>query len=403
MFIIAFLGGMLSILSPCILPVVPFLFARASQSRAAILLTLAGLVMTFCAVASVAVVGSAWVVQANAAGRYIALSVMAVLGLSLLAPRIGAWLTSPFVALGNRLAPAGSAGASPFASVLIGIATGFLWAPCAGPILGIILSGAMLSGPNANTSLLLLAYGLGSAVSLGLVIFTGKRMTRNLRLSLPAIEWLRRGVGALVLLAAVGIATGGTNSLLTGVSSHYANRLEQSVLGSVARVIDRLTPAAMAATEPDISPKGQMPSLEGAVQWLNSPALSAEALRGKVVLVDFWTYDCINCQRTLPYVKQWAERYGKDGLVVIGVHTPEYPFERVIGNVRQQVDQLGITWPVAVDNNYAIWRNFENQYWPAHYLIDANGQVRYSHFGEGAYETQEHVIQKLLAEAKRAR
>lgn len=403
MFIIAFLGGMLSILSPCILPVVPFLFARASQSRAAILLTLAGLVMTFCAVASVAVVGSAWVVQANAAGRYIALSVMAVLGLSLLAPRIGTWLASPFVALGNRLAPAGSAGASPFASVLIGIATGFLWAPCAGPILGIILSGAMLSGPNVNTSLLLLAYGLGSAVSLGLVIFTGKRMTRNLRLSLPAIEWLRRGVGALVLLAAVGIATGGTNSLLTGVSSHYANTLERSVLGSVARVIDRLTPAAMAATEPDISPKGQMPSLDGAVQWLNSPALSAEALRGKVVLVDFWTYDCINCQRTLPYVKQWAERYGKDGLVVIGVHTPEYPFERVIDNVRQQVDQLGITWPVAVDNNYAIWRNFENQYWPAHYLIDANGQVRYSHFGEGAYETQEQVIQKLLAEAKRAR
>ena len=175
------------------------------------------------------------------------------------------------------------------------------------------------------------------------------------------------------------------------------------MLGSVARVMDRLTPAAMAATEPDISPKGQMPSLDGAVQWLNSPALSAEALRGKVVLVDFWTYDCINCQRTLPYVKQWAERYGKDGLVVIGVHTPEYPFERVIGNVRQQVDQLGITWPVAIDNDYRIWRNFENQYWPAHYLIDANGQVRYSHFGEGAYETQEHVIQKLLAETKRAR
>lgn len=398
MFIIAFLGGMLTILSPCILPVVPFLFARLHQSRASIAFTLSGLVITFAAVSSLAVIGSNWVVQANAAGRHIALAVMVVFALSLLAPRLGSWLAKPFVALGNRLAPSSALSASPFTSVLIGVATGLLWAPCAGPILGIILSGAMLSGPSAHTSALLLAYGLGSAVSLGLVMLAGKRMARQMRFSLPALNWVRRGVGCLVLLAALGIAGGGTGSLLAGTSSAFSARIEQGVLRGVSAVVDRFTTAAMAASEPDLSPKGQMPSLAGAVQWLNSAELTPEALRGKVVLVDFWTYDCINCQHTLPYVKQWAERYGKDGLVVIGVHTPEYPFERILANLRQQVAKLGITYPVAVDNDYAVWKSFGNQYWPAHYLIDANGQVRYTHFGEGAYDTQEKAIQTLLAE-----
>lgn len=398
MFIIAFLGGMLTILSPCILPVVPFLFARLHQSRASIVFTLSGLVITFAAVSSLAVVGSNWVVRANAAGRHVALAVMVVFALSLLAPRLGTWLAKPFVALGNRLAPSGPSLASPFTSVLMGVATGLLWAPCAGPILGIILSGAMLGGPSAQTSGLLLAYGLGSAVSLGLVMLAGKRMARHLRFSLPVMAWVRRGVGCLVLLAALGIAGGGTGSVLAGTSSVFSARIEQAVLRSVSAVVDRFTAPAVASSEPDLSPKGQMPSLAGAVQWLNSPELTPDALRGKVVLVDFWTYDCINCQHTLPYVKQWAERYGKDGLVVIGVHTPEYPFERILANVRQQVAQLGITYPVAVDNDYAVWRSFGNQYWPAHYLIDANGQVRYSHFGEGAYDTQEQVIRTLLAE-----
>ncbi|MCY1541607.1 Protein DipZ [compost metagenome] len=119
-----------------------------------------------------------------------------------------------------------------------------------------------------------------------------------------------------------------------------------------------------------------------------------------MVLVDFWTYDCINCQRSLPYVNSWAKKYEKDGLVVIGVHTPEYAFEKVIDNVRKQVKKLDIGYPVAIDNDYAIWRAFDNQYWPAHYFIDAKGQVRYSHFGEGRYDTQEQVIQQLLEEAR---
>jgi len=399
MLIIAFLGGLLTILSPCILPIVPFVFARSGQSRASILLTLAGLALTFAAVSSLALVGSEWVASANTGGRYLALAVMMLFAVSLLAPRLAGWLARPLLALGNRLAPRASA-SGPLAALLIGVATGLLWAPCAGPILGLLLSSALLNGANAQTGLLLLAYGLGSAVSLGILILAGKGLGQRLRLSLPTVEWLRRGTGVVVLLAAVGIATGGSRNLLAQTSSELSNRVEQQVLQSVSGLLDRLVARAQAASEPDLAPKGRMPSLAGAVEWLNSPELSAEALRGKVVLVDFWTFDCINCQHTLPYVKQWAERYGKDGLVVIGVHTPEYPFERVPANVRKQVEKLGITYPVAIDNDYAIWRQFANQYWPAHYLIDAKGQVRYSHFGEGAYATQEKVIEQLLAEAK---
>lgn len=148
------------------------------------------------------------------------------------------------------------------------------------------------------------------------------------------------------------------------------------------------------------SPDAAMPSLAGAVEWLNSPPLIAEGLKGKVVLVDFWTYDCVNCLRSLPYVNQWAKQYAKDGLVVIGVHTPENNDERVVDNVRLKVKQLGIEYPVAIDNDYRIWRAFDNQFWPAHYLFDASGKLRYSHFGEGRYEQQEQVIKGLLEEAR---
>jgi thiol-disulfide isomerase/thioredoxin len=153
---------------------------------------------------------------------------------------------------------------------------------------------------------------------------------------------------------------------------------------------------------PPLPVEGQLPSLNGAVQWLNSPPLTAQSLRGKVVLVDFWTYSCINCLRSLPYVKAWAEKYKDQGLVVIGVHAPEFAFERNIDNVKKATHDLGIDYPVAIDNNYAIWRSLNNEYWPAHYFVDAQGRIRYHHFGEGDYAESEKVIQQLLAEAGHA-
>ena len=399
MFLIAFLGGILTVLSPCILPVVPFLFAGAKRTRSSILLTLGGMALTFALISSLAVVSSDWVVQASNTGRHVALIVMVLFALSLISARMGGWLARPFVLLGNRLDPDTRKMSGPSGSVMIGVATGLLWAPCAGPILGVILTGAMLQGANAQTSLLLVAYGLGSALSLGTLIFAGRGLVNRLKPSIPLTGWLRRGTGVAVLVAAAVIATGTDNKLLASTSSEGVTTVEQRLLESVPKVIDYVVSKVKADSTLDAA-KGAMPSLAGAVQWLNSPALSNDSLRGKVVLVDFWTYDCINCQRTLPYVKDWAKKYEKDGLVVIGVHTPEYGYERIIDNVRDQVKKLGITYPVAIDNNYAIWRAFNNQYWPAHYLIDAKGQVRYTHFGEGRYETQEQMIRKLLEEAK---
>jgi cytochrome c biogenesis protein CcdA/thiol-disulfide isomerase/thioredoxin len=398
MFLIAFLGGILTVLSPCILPVVPFLFAGVKRTRTSILLTLGGMALTFALISSLAVVSSDWVIQANNTGRHVALIVMVLFALSLISARIGGWLARPFVLLGNRLDPNTRKMSGPLGSVMIGVATGLLWAPCAGPILGVILTGAMLQGANVQTSLLLVAYGLGSALSLGTLIFAGRGLVNRLKPSIPVTGWLRRGAGAGVLVAAAVIATGTDNRLLTGTSSEGVTTVEQQVLETVPKVVDYLVSKVKA--DPMDAAKGAMPSLSGAVEWLNSPALSNDSLRGKVVLVDFWTYDCINCQHTLPYVKDWAKKYEKDGLVVVGVHTPEYGYERILDNVRDQVKKLGITYPVAIDNNYAIWRAFDNQYWPAHYLIDAKGQVRYSHFGEGRYETQEQMIRQLLEEAK---
>ena len=399
MLLIAFLGGVLTVLSPCILPVVPFLFAGVDRTRRSILLTLGGMALTFALIASLAVVSSEWVVRANATGRQVALIVMVLFALSLISARIGGWLARPFVLLGNRIAPDGRALSGPLKSLLIGIATGLLWAPCAGPILGVILTGAMLQGANAQTSLLLLAYGWGSALSLGTLIFAGRGLVNRLKASIPLTGWLRRGAGVAVLAAAAVISTGADRTLLAGTSSEGVSRLESGVLENVPKVADYLVSKVKAAPLA-ANDQGAMPSLSGAVEWLNSPPLTPQALKGKVVLVDFWTYDCINCQHTLPYVKAWAEKYAKDGLVVIGVHTPEYGYERIIDNVKAQVRRLGITYPVAIDNNYAIWRNFDNQYWPAHYLIDAKGRIRGSHFGEGRYEAQERMIRALLDEAK---
>jgi cytochrome c biogenesis protein CcdA/thiol-disulfide isomerase/thioredoxin len=344
MFLIAFLGGILTVLSPCILPVVPFLFAGVKRTRSSILLTLGGMALTFALISSLAVVSSEWVVQANNTGRQVALIVMGLFAVSLISARVGDLMARPFVALGNRLDPDNRNLSGPLSSVMIGVATGLLWAPCAGPILGVILTGAMLQGANAQTSLLLLAYGLGSALSLGTLIFAGRGLVNRLKASIPVTGWLRRGTGVAVLAAAAVISSGADKVLLAGTSSEGVSSLEKGVLETVPKVVDYFVNKVKADTMDNA--KGAMPSLNGAVEWLNSPALSNESLKGKVVLVDFWTYDCINCQHTLPYVKDWAKKYEKDGLVVIGVHTPEYGFERIIDNVKDQVKKLGITYPL---------------------------------------------------------
>jgi cytochrome c biogenesis protein CcdA/thiol-disulfide isomerase/thioredoxin len=407
--VLAYLGGVLTILSPCILPVLPFVFARSDRPflRSGLPL-LIGMALMFAVVASLAAVSSQWVAQANQIGRWIALVVMAVFALALLWPALADRLLSPFQRLGARLSASADAASDAGrggvgTSLLIGIATGLLWAPCAGPILGLILTGAALQGASVGTSGLLLAYALGAATSLALAIWIGGRVFAALKRRLGVGEWVRRGLGIAALLAVVAIAMGWDTGVLTRLSTVSTAKLEQGLLDVLPAQAPPAGGAMMRAAgsvpgEP-LPVEGTLPSLAGATGWLNSPPLDAQALRGKVVLVDFWTYSCINCLRAMPYVREWAERYRDHGLVVIGVHAPEFAFERNLANVQRAVKDLKVTYPVAIDNDFAIWRGFNNKYWPAHYFIDAQGRIRAHHFGEGNYAQSEQIIRQLLREA----
>ncbi|KQS88096.1 MULTISPECIES: cytochrome c biogenesis protein DipZ [unclassified Rhizobium] len=412
--IIAYLGGVLTIFSPCILPVLPFVFARAGQPFVrSTLPMLAGMAITFAAVATLAAVGGAWAIQANEYGRLAALVLLSIFGLSLMSPRLANAITRPIVDFGNRLTNASSMpGSAPTAlgSLMLGVATGLLWAPCAGPILGLVLTGAALQGANLETTLLLAAYAAGAATSLAVALFAGGRIFAGMKRSLGISERLRQGLGAAVLAGVGVIALGLDTGLLARLSYASTASLEQAVLDKLhtarspapSSEVASNSMMALDTTSPfhaDLPIEGQAPSLDGAVEWLNSPPLTIEQLRGKVVLVDFWTYSCINCIRTVPFVRAWAEKYKDQGLVVIGVHAPEFAFEKKIDNVKKAIGDFQIGYPVAVDNDYTIWRAFENSYWPAHYLIDAKGQIRYHHFGEGNYQQTEQAIQDLLREA----
>ena len=414
--VVAYLGGVLSILSPCILPILPFVFARAGQPfLRSTLPLLAGMSITFAAVATLAAIGGSWAINANEYGRLAALSMLSLFGIGLMSPTLASVLSRPVVEFGNRLAnAAGKPDAAPTVtgSLLLGIATGLLWAPCAGPILGIVLTGAALKGANLETSLLLSAYAAGAATSLAVAVLIGGRVFAAMKRSLGFSERIRQATGAAVLAGVAAIALGLDTGFLSQISYASTTSFEQHVLDRLdaARGPEQKVELAekTAATAPDgdaatmrpaLPVEGTAPSLDGAVEWLNSPPLAREDLRGKVVLIDFWTYSCINCIRTLPYVRAWAEKYRDQGLVVIGVHAPEFAFEKKIDNVRQAVAGFNIEYPVAIDNDYRIWRAFDNSYWPAHYLIDAKGQIRYHHFGEGEYRETEEAIQDLLREA----
>ena len=396
--ILAYLGGVLTILSPCILPVLPFVFARADRPfRRNGLPMLLGMAVTFALVATLAAVGGGWAIHANQYGRLVALVVLALLGLTLLSTRLAAWISRPFVALGNRLSQrATDDEGSVWSAAGLGVATGLLWAPCAGPILGLLLTAAALNGASVQTTLLLLTYAAGAATSLGVALLLGGKVFGWMKRSLGAGEWLRRALGVLVLAGVGAIALGLDTGVLTRVSLAATGGIEQRLLDMVRPA--QATAPTPAAGEP-LPVEGDMPSLAGATQWFNSPPLTSAALRGKVVLVDFWTYSCINCLRALPYVRGWADKYRDHGLVVIGVHAPEFAFEKDPANVARAIRDLGVNYPVAMDNDYAIWRGFNNQYWPAHYFIDAAGRIRHHHFGEGAYAESEDVIRRLLTTA----
>jgi cytochrome c biogenesis protein CcdA/thiol-disulfide isomerase/thioredoxin len=402
--ILAYFAGVLTIASPCIFPILPFVLVRAGESfvRSGIPM-LFGMVIAFMAVASLASVAGGWAVGANRYGRDGALAMMALYGLATLLPALSARMMAPIVSVGSSLSGWAEQRAvarvgQVSASILIGVATGLVWTPYGGPVLGLILTGAALHGPSVETSILLLAYGWGAATSLAAGVLLGGRLLVIARRSVRWAEVLRRGLGAAVVVGAAATWLELDTGLLTRVWSVNTNTIEQH-LTAILRNPPTLGIGTVAHAEPAPALSGPLSALLGARQWLNTPPLRPEDLRGNVILANFWTYSCINCLRVLPHVRAWAEKYKGRRLVVIGVQTPEFAFEKDVGNIRKALVSLGITYPVAVDNDFGIWRAFGNQAWPALYFIGQDGRIHHHVFGEGRYEDSERLIQILLSEA----
>ena len=418
----AFLAGAATAITPCVLPVLPALLsASGTGGRRRPLGIVGGLTLTH----TITIVGIASVVDGVGVGdgtlRTVAIGVLALFGLALLVPRAAhrLELRPSFLA---RLAPRRDADGF-WSGLLVGGALGFVYAPCAGPILAAVISVGASSGTTARIVAVALAYGLGSALVLLGFALGGRRLADRVRRRSrgPALQ---RAFGAVMVLTAVLMLTSVDLRFQEALASQFPSFLTNptGALERTSAVEDELArlrgrpkfdePRAMATRAaqagdaalpgvptPDLRVLGTAPDFTDTQRWFNTTPLTMSRLRGRVVLVDFWTYTCINCLRTLPYLKAWHERYRDQGLTIVGVHTPEFAFERRDSNVSAAIRRLGLRYPVVQDNEYGTWNAYANRYWPAKYLVDARGRVRYAHFGEGAYEETEAAIRALLAEA----
>ena len=398
----AFVAGAGTAISPCVLPVLPALLsAGATGGRRRPLAIVLGLATTF----AITVAGFASVVDGVGLGdgalRSIAVVVLAGFGVTLLAPRLLDRLEAPL----SRLARFGprSGGDGFWSGLGVGAALGLVYAPCAGPILAAVISVGAASGTSVAIAI---AYSAGSAVVLLALMLGGRRLLDHARGPL-----LQRALGVVMLLTAFAVATDADVRFQTALADHFPSvvvnptgSLERS--GAVEKRLaelrgeGRFAPSAHAASKGETLPVlGRAPDFTGNDRWFNSRPLTLAGLRGRVVLVDFWTYTCINCIRTFPYLRAWDAAYRERGLTIVGVHTPEFTFERDAGNVRDAIAQSRLRYPVAQDNGYQTWNAWGNRYWPAKYLIDAKGRVRYVHFGEGDDDETEAAIRSLLEEA----
>jgi len=389
---VAFVAGVVTAISPCVLPVLPIVLAGGATGGArrpyAIV---AGLVASF----TVFTLSAAALLSALGLPddllRTLAIAVVVVVGVSLVWPPFGDLLGRPFHALARRRP--GDAGGG----FLLGVSLGLLFTPCAGPVIGAVITVAATQSVTLDAVLITLAYGLGAGiVLLGVAIAARRGMSLHaVRTRAPLV---RQALGVAILGVAVLMVIGVDKDLQTRVPEY--TRVLQGLEESAAAQgeLEELVGTRGLAEEERLDDFGPAPDFREIDLWLNSDPLTIDGLRGRVVLIDFWTYSCINCLRTLPHVRAWDEAYRADGLVVVGVHTPEFAFERDAGNVRRAVRDLGIAYPVALDNSYGTWTAWSNRYWPAKYFVDRRGRLRYAHFGEGGYEESERVLRRLLAE-----
>lgn len=416
-----FIAGAATALSPCVLPVLPIaLSAGATGGRRRPLGIVAGLAVSF----TFATVALVYVISAlglpNDLLRKLAIAVLLGFGIVLMIPPLAARLEAWMSRFASRAGVAKGKGDGFWSGTAVGASLGLVYAPCAGPILAGVITVSASQSFSTGRLAVALSYGIGSAVVLYFLMLGGRKVVRPLA---------RRGVGLQIAMGAVMVVV--ALAMLGNYDIRFQNHIASSLpsfLVDPSKSIEETASAKAALANvrgdgghgvgseasgaaPETGANGKLkklpvlgvaPEFVDTEKWFNTPGgkpLTISGLRGRVVLVDFWTYSCINCIRTLPYLKAWDAKYRKDGLTIVGVHTPEFPFEREASNVETAIEENGIRYPVVQDNEQATWNAYGNQYWPAEYFIDAQGRVRYVHFGEGEYGEKEKVIRELLAEA----
>ena len=397
---LAFVAGLITAVSPCVLPVLPIVLGSGvGGSRRRPFAIVAGLATCFL----VSILFAAWVLDAIGLPqdllRNISIALLFLLAATLIFPQVGVAVERPLSRLSRR--PAGDLGGG----FLLGCALGFVFVPCGGPAIGFVASSAAAHDFGFKTVAVAVAYTIGVSAVLLAIAVGGRAAGLRLR---SGVERLRVAFGIVLAAAAFALVFDLDRKFQTWFPNYtqaLQNGTEASASGRDAfqrtKNVTQRTTTHPPAPSGGLQDYGPAPDFAGIHTWLNTPGgrpLSLASLRGKVVLVDFWTYSCINCLRTLPYLEAWDRTYRSRGLVIVGVHTPEFAFEHEISNIRTAAHDLGVKYPIAVDNGYGTWNAYGNQYWPAEYLIDARGHVRDAHFGEGQYSDTENAIRDLLAE-----
>jgi cytochrome c biogenesis protein CcdA/thiol-disulfide isomerase/thioredoxin len=378
---LGFLEGLALIVSPCILPILPIILAGSltgSKKRPV------GIICGFILVFSLFTFFSRQLVQYSGIDlnliRHVSYGVLLLLGVLM----SSTYLTEKFNVMTISLMNTGASFSSAnnpeggwISGVLFGGLTAIIWTPCAGPILAAVIVQTVIQQSNVMGLITLFAFGTGVAIPMLIIALFGRQLLSRFDFLKKRASLFRKLLGIMVIL-----------------SVFFMISLESGINLSPAKTLN--TTSTTLNLQNGLITSYPAPELIGLSAWINSTPLQLSELRGKVVLIDFWTYSCINCIRTLPYLKAWYEKYHDKGLVIIGIHTPEFDFEKDIENVKRAVIQDGIKYPVALDDRFQTWQNYHNQYWPAHYLIDKNGNVVYTHFGEGEYDTTENNIRYLL-------
>ncbi|HWL64355.1 MAG TPA: cytochrome c biogenesis protein DipZ [Actinomycetota bacterium] len=412
--LVAFIGGAVSALTPCVLPILPALLAvSGGQGRRRVIGIVVGLELSFFLLAIVLAAILSSLGLSNSLLQWVAAALLVAFGLTLIVPSLNERFQSFVSRVTGPLATAVPRKSGFAGGLLAGAPLGLIWAPCAGPILaGITVAGASMRF-GGRTIVMMVAYALGMLGPLLLIAIGGRRASDFLRKRFGSGRRVEFGMGIILILTAAMVGFGWANQInrflaeWVNLTSTPTAALEEGALrrgggleapeGTRVRLTDSQLVAAGYPELQELADYGPAPDVKGISNWFNDEPLSIKELRGKVVLVDFWTYSCINCIRTFPYLKQWYADYRDDGLVILGVHTPEFTFEKDPDNVSEAIDDFGIEYPVALDPNYETWNQYYNRYWPAHYLIDRDGTLRSVHYGEGAYERTENEIRHLLS------